>query len=87
MLKENTKMSQAKVDRYKEQKANRKAIMKREKRKKFLTCVAAVIVCVVVVGFIGYSGYKRYEASQPRASYEVDFSSIDNYLAGLDSEE
>lgn len=80
-------MSQAKVDRYKEQKANRKAIMKREKRKRFLTCAAALIICVLVVGFIGYSGYKRHEANQPRDSYEVNYSSIDNYLSGLDSEE
>lgn len=80
-------MSQAKVDRYKEQKANRKTLMKKEKRNRILRRLAALVVCVAVVGFIGYSGYKRYEANQPRSSYEVNYSSIDNYLSGLDGED
>ena len=44
-------MSQAKVDKYKEQKKNRDKIMKREKRERIL---AEVIVCVVVVALIGF---------------------------------
>lgn len=80
-------MSQAKVDRYKEQKMNRKAIMKKEKRKKVAVRLVTLIVCVLVVGFIGYSGYSRYEANQPRSSYEVNYTSIDDYLSGLDGED
>lgn len=80
-------MSQAKVDRYKEQKANRKSIMKKEKRKRFAVRLVTVVICVLVVGFIGYSGFKRYEANQPRSSYEVNYTSIDDYLSGLDGED
>ena len=50
-------MSQEKVDRYKEQKANRKQIMAREKRRKFLIKVCAGVIALALVCWLGYSIY------------------------------
>ena len=44
-------MSQAKVDRYKEEKKNRKKIMAKEKRMRIAGYVAG---CLVAVGIIGW---------------------------------
>lgn len=80
-------MSQAKVDRYKEEKANRKEIMKKQKRKRVAVWTVAVVICAAVIGLIGFSGYKSYQAKQPRSSYEVNYTSIDEYLSGLTAED
>ena len=48
-------MSQEKVDRYKEQKANRKQIMAREKHEKFLVKLCAGLVALALVCWLGYS--------------------------------
>ena len=45
-------MSQAKVDRYKEEKKNRKKIMAKEKRMRIAGYVAG---CLVAVGIIGWA--------------------------------
>jgi hypothetical protein len=47
-------MSQAKVDRYKEEKKNRKKIMAKEKRMRIAGYVAG---CLVAAGIIGWAGY------------------------------
>ena len=46
-------MSQAKVDRYKEEKKNRKKIMAKEKRMRIAGYVAG---CLVAAGIIGWAG-------------------------------
>ncbi len=76
-------MSQKKVDKYKEQKANRKQIMKKEKRAKILRETLLVLVVVGLVGWIGYSAYSSYESSQPREMAEVDYEPISSYLNEL----
>ena len=53
-------MSQEKVSRYKEEKANRKAMMKKEKRKHFFRKCVVGIVALGLVGWIGYSAYSMY---------------------------
>lgn len=79
-------MSQAKVDRYKEQKANRKQIMAKEKREKMLWRIGGCVVAAALVVWIGYSAFDRfYEA--PRKFYEVDTTAISDYLTGLASED
>lgn len=78
-------MSQAKVDRYKEQKANRQKIMAKEKREKMLWKVGGCVVAVLLVGWIGFSAYKTFYVP-PRVSYEVDASAMDEYLATLTEE-
>lgn len=78
-------MSQAKVERYKKEKANRKKIMKQEKIKSFIARIAGAIVCVALLGWIGYSGYSLWEESQPATKTEITLDPISDYLNGLSS--
>ena len=77
-------MSQAKVDRYKEEKANRKKIMKQEKIKRVLRNIAAFAVIVVLIGWLGVSVYNVHEENQPRQSVEVDYNAVDSYLNSIE---
>ena len=45
-------MSQEKVARYKEAKANRKETIKKEKRQKMLRTTVATVICVAVLGWV-----------------------------------
>ena len=68
-------MSQAKVDRYKEEKANRKKIMRKEKiANRLRKCAAAALVV-----WIGYSAYNMYESSRPVKEAEVNYQSVDTF--------
>lgn len=79
-------MSQAKVDRYKEQKANRQKIMQREKREKFLWKLGASVVLLALAVWIGYSAFDRlYEA--PIRYYDADVTAIGDYLSSLSETE
>ncbi len=82
-------MSQEKVDRYKEQKARRQEIYKKEKRILALEKTAGILLCVVVVGWIGYSVYGKVAAAQNAKVVEtvMDATAIDDYLSGLDTGE
>lgn len=82
-------MSQEKVDRYKEQKAHRQEIYKKEKRMLALEKAAGVLICAVVVVWIGYSVYGKVTAAQDGKVVEtvMDATAIDDYLAGLDTDE
>ena len=57
-------MSQAKVDRYKEEKANRKKILAKEKRKRIAGTICGWLIALLIVGWAGYSGYNAYEKSK-----------------------
>ena len=81
-------MSQAKVDRYKEEKRNREKIMKKQKREWFLTKTALGVIGVVLIGWFGVSVYQNVTAKPESTvveteSYNVDTSSLDDYLNGL----
>lgn len=76
-------MSQAKVDRYKAEKANRKEIMKKEKRMKIVRNTTTTIVCVALIGWIGYSGWNSYMNNQPAESAEVDYAAVSEYLSDM----
>jgi len=52
-------MSQAKVDRQKEYKKNRKQIIAKEKRQRTFGKVMAYLVAVVILGGVGYSVYNK----------------------------
>ncbi len=58
-------MSQAKVDKYKKDKANRKKIMAKQKRQAFLRSSILILVVIAFVGFFGYSVYKEYIYKEP----------------------
>jgi len=74
-------MSQAKVDRYKQEKANRKETIKKEKREHAIRKTVVAIVAVAIVGWFGYSAVNSYNAYQPKESVEVDYSALDNISA------
>ena len=84
-------MSQAKVDRYKEEKKNRKKIMKKEKTQNVLLRVCGVVVCAAVVVWIGVSavGLSKSGSEDTTAettSYTLDTSALDAYSEGLSEE-
>ena len=82
-------MSQKKVDRYKEEKANRKKIMKREKMKRTALTISSTIVGVAIVGWLGYSafGYFHKEDKKTPSQTGVDLSALNEYMSGLYTEE
>lgn len=73
-------MSQEKVDRYKQEKANRKQIMKKEKLENLLRKSIVGLVVFVLVGWVGYSAYGTYKANKPKDSVEVDYQAITDYF-------
>ncbi|MDO4621626.1 MAG: hypothetical protein Q4B22_01605 [Eubacteriales bacterium] len=80
-------MSQKKVDYYKEQKKNRKAIMRREKMRTRLAVSACVIVFAALVIWFGISVVGNYranaEANAEAVTTELDLSAIENYSNSL----
>ena len=84
-------MSQAKVDKYKEDKKNRKKIMAKEKRQWFLTQAALTVAGLAIVAWIGISAYQAITApngDEPAKvkTYTVDNSALDDYIASLTEE-
>ena len=84
-------MSQAKVDKYKEDKKNRKKIMAKEKRQWFLTQAALTVAGLAIVAWIGISAYQAITApkgDEPAEvkTYTVDNSALDDYIASLTEE-
>ena len=73
-------MSQEKVNRYKEEKANRKQLMEKQKKQKALRKVAGIVIAVVLIGWVGYSAVDAYQESRPRDVVEVDYTVVDEYL-------
>ena len=82
-------MSQKKVDYYKEQKANRKSIMKREKLLFRLEITAIVVVLVGLIAWFSVSVYQNASATADanKESEQVGIytSAITDYLNYLDS--
>ena len=73
-------MSQAKVDRYKKEKANRKKNMKKEKIQNVLRKCAVFVVALVLVG---YSAYNTYESKKPKEEVEIDYSAVTDFQQGM----
>ena len=79
-------MSQAKVDRYKEEKKNRKKIMAKEKRMRIAGDVAGCLVAAGIIGWAGYSGYSAYEANKPMETIYANLDSVTDYMSSLNAE-
>ena len=80
-------MSQAKVDKYKEEKKNRKKTMAKEKRQRVAAYIAGCVVAVVIVGWAGYSGYRAYENNKPVETIYANLDAISDYMTSLNAEE
>lgn len=76
-------MSQEKVTKYKESKANRKELMKKEKQARQVRRIVAGVVCVVLLAWVGYSGVTYLQENKPRQEVEVDYTVIDEYTDNL----
>lgn len=76
-------MSQAKVDRYKQEKANRKKIMKKQRMINILRKCVLSLAAIALVGWLGYSAYVTHESKQERAVAEVNYDAVNNYISGL----
>ena len=80
-------MSQAKVDKYKNEKANRKKTNARNKVKRVIARIVAAAAVIALVGWGGYSGYQYYEKSRPvNCYYFADISAVSDYLQGLSAD-
>lgn len=80
-------MSQEKVDRYKEQKKNRKAIQAKKKRNVLITKVCASLVVLALVAWLGYSVVDSYEKKQNSGPVTADITALDDYVMSLNAEE
>jgi len=76
-------MSQAKVDKYKQEKANRKETMKKEKMANAIRKSIVGVVAAALIVWVGYSAYNAYDSYQPKESVEVDYTAIDNLSTNL----
>lgn len=83
-------MSQAKVDRYKEEKRNREKLIKKEKRQWMAAKVgisAVAIAAVVWVGVSVYNGSQSEPTNAERQTYTVKTSALDDFMQGVTTEE
>ena len=76
-------MSQAKVDQYKKEKANRKETMAKEKRQRMISRICWSVVGVVLVAWIGVSTVNFIQDNRPVETIYVDTAEIDGYLKTL----
>ncbi len=81
-------MSQEKVDRYKEYKANKAKIIKKEKRTRRIEYTAALLVAILLVGWFAFSLFQKVEEAKPVEynTYTMNIDSVSDYLSGLDAE-
>lgn len=82
-------MSQKKVDAYKEEKANRQKIMKKEKCILMLEKIAGLALCIVAVAWIGFSVYSKVTEDKAAVVQEtiLDTAALDDYVSSLTADE
>ena len=80
-------MSQAKVDKYKVEKANRKEIMAKEKRQKTITKACVSVVSLVVVAWFAVSAVVAIYDARPKNTIFTTTAEVEEYLNGLYPEE
>lgn len=79
-------MSQAKVDRYKEEKRNREKIMKKQKMEWMATKIGLSLVGLVMVAWIGVSVYNVVTDTETDTttaelpSYTVNTAALDEFM-------
>lgn len=75
-------MSQEKVNRYKEEKANRKELLAKKKREERLWKIGGGIIVLALAVWIGYSAVSSI-ANAPAAPVEADITAVSDYVDGL----
>lgn len=79
-------MSQAKVDKYKEYKANKKQNIKKEQSKKRMEYIIGALILAAFVGVIGYgvgTGVVDRVVNGESTYTELDVTEINNYLSSI----
>ena len=76
-------MSQEKVNQYKEEKKNRKQIVKKEKQKSLLTKLGLGVVGLASIVWLGYSAVVTIQSAEGPA-VSVDSSAITEYINGME---
>lgn len=79
-------MSQAKVERYKKEKANRQKLMKRAKVKAVCLKIGGAVVGLALVIFVAGSAYVKYDENKTRPSVEVDYGAVGDYVEQLSAD-
>lgn len=79
-------MSQEKVDRYKEEKANRRQIMKKQKMMNTARKAVLGVIALALVAWLGISAANTYLDNQPRKIAEINYDAIDEYLTELQAQ-
>lgn len=84
-------MSQEKVEKYKQEKAHRKEIILKERRKKkatkFAVRLAVVLVCAGICGAVGLTFYNEYQADlAARPDYTRDEMVVSDLTGILDED-
>lgn len=79
-------MSQAKVDRYKEEKKNRKANQAKAKRNALIAKISGGVVAAALIVWLGYSAVVTYQQSVNGGTVTVDTTALDEYTSGLTAE-
>ncbi len=85
--KESNDMSQAKVDKYKSEKANRKEVMAKEKRKRSITKACGTVVGLALAVWIGISAVDFVKESRPVETIYINTAEVDNYINELYAED
>ena len=80
-------MSQAKVDQYKKNKANRKELLAKEKRQKMITKICTTAVLAVLGVWIGISTVDFIIDNRPVDKIYCNTKAIDDYLTSLEKTE
>ncbi len=76
-------MSQAKVDQYKKEKANRKETIAKDKRNKKITKFCAGVAVGLLAVWIGVSTVAAIKESRPVETIYCETGALDEYINGL----
>ena len=73
-------MSQEKVAKYKEQKANRKEILKKQKRQKMIANILVGVICAAIVIGIGYGVVRSVnKKAEGTSKSTIDISALEGF--------
>ncbi|MCR4693781.1 MAG: hypothetical protein K5773_00465 [Pseudobutyrivibrio sp.] len=82
-------MSQAKVDKKKQDKLNRKKIIRKRKFEDALSIGIVVVIAVAIIGWIGYSTVVKYqehvEANKEYEYFDVATDAIQDYMQSVEN--
>ena len=79
-------MSQEKVDRYKEQKRNRKAIQAKKKRNSLIAKGCTGLLVLALGAWLGYSAVDSYVTKQNSEPVTADITALNEYSMSLSEE-